>query len=131
MLELFLAQLKWSWLMRKRYLNKLIGGILITTIVFYGLFLSVHYIGGPTLQLGDRLDAIIVGYGLWTLVLFTAGSVNDSLQLEAQTCHLRATFFNFLRTTPGPNTLPILQILEIVVNPLGTLEHNFQKYGDC
>lgn len=31
----------------------------------------------------------------------------------------------------GPNTLPILQILETVVNPLGTLEHNFQKYGDC
>jgi ABC-2 type transport system permease protein len=98
MIELFLAQLKWSWLMRKRYLNELIGGILITTIVFYGLFLSVRYIGGPTLQLGDRLDAIIVGYVLWTLVLFTAGSVTDSLQIEAQTGTLEQLFL----TSYGP-----------------------------
>jgi cytochrome P450 family 110 len=30
----------------------------------------------------------------------------------------------------GPNTLPILQVLQAVVNPLETLEKNFQTYGD-
>jgi cytochrome P450 family 110 len=31
----------------------------------------------------------------------------------------------------GPKTLPFLQVLQTVVNPLETLEHNAQKYGDC
>lgn len=93
--------------MRKRYLNELIGGILITTIVFYGLFLSVRYIGGPTLQLGDRLDAIIIGYVLWTLVLFTAGSVTDTLQLEAQTGTLEQLFL----TSYGPQRVLFLRAI--------------------
>jgi cytochrome P450 family 110 len=31
----------------------------------------------------------------------------------------------------GPKTLPFLQVLQAIVNPLETLEHNAQKYGDC
>jgi cytochrome P450 family 110 len=35
-----------------------------------------------------------------------------------------------MKLPDGPKTLPILQIIQEVVNPLGTLEKNFQKYGD-
>ncbi len=31
----------------------------------------------------------------------------------------------------GPKTLPFLQVLEVIVKPLETLEKNVQKYGDC
>jgi len=68
MLDLFLAEFKRSWIEFIRYPAEVIGEY-ITTAVFYGLFLSARYIAGPALQFGDRLDAIVVGYVLWTLVL--------------------------------------------------------------
>ncbi len=85
MIELFFAELRRNWIQFTRYPTEAIGAVFITTLVFYGLFLSARYIAGPSLQLGDRLDAIIVGYVLWTLVLFSIGSISNTLQLEAQT----------------------------------------------
>jgi ABC-2 type transport system permease protein len=66
MLELFLAEFRRSWIQFIRYPVEAIGGIVITTSIFYGLFLSARYIAGPSLQFGDRLDAIVVGYTLWS-----------------------------------------------------------------
>jgi cytochrome P450 family 110 len=31
----------------------------------------------------------------------------------------------------GPTTLPIVQMMQAIVQPIKTLENNFQKYGDC
>ena len=85
MLELFLAELKRIWTEFIRYPVEAISGVIITTSLFYGLFLSTRYIGGSTLQFGDRLDGIIVGYVLWTLVTFIVFGIAISLQIEAQT----------------------------------------------
>lgn len=85
MLELFLAELKRSWIEFTRYPVDAVAGIFITTSIFYGLFLSARYIAGPSLQFGDRLDAIVVGYVLWTLVIFVVTSIVSILQIEAQT----------------------------------------------
>lgn len=93
-LELFLAELKRSWIQLIRYSTEAIGGIIITTTVFYGLFLSAQYIAGPGLQFGDRLDSIIVGYVLWTLVLFILGDIAGGLQSEAQTGTLEQLFLS-------------------------------------
>ncbi|MDY6783620.1 MAG: ABC transporter permease [Cyanobacteriota bacterium] len=94
MLELFFAELRRSWIQFIRYPFEAIGGIFITTIIFYGLFLSAQYVAGPNLQLGDRFDSIIVGYVLWTLVLFIATNLSSVLQLEAQTGTLEQIFLS-------------------------------------
>lgn len=84
MLELFLVDLKRTWTEFIRYPVEAISGIFITAFIFYGLFISTRYIAGSTL-FGDRLDAIVVGYVLWTLVTFIIQSIAFGLQIEAQT----------------------------------------------
>jgi ABC-2 type transport system permease protein len=94
MLELFLAELRRSWIQFIRYPFEAIGGIFITTTIFYGLFLSAKYVAGPSLQLGDRFDAIVIGYVLWTLVLFIAADLASVLQYESQTGTLEQIFLS-------------------------------------
>jgi ABC-2 type transport system permease protein len=91
-LKLFSAELRRSWTQFIRYPAEAIGGIFIITAAFYGLFLSAKYVAGPGLQLGDRLDSIIVGYVLWSLVTFILFSVAGALQNEAQTGTLEQLF---------------------------------------
>jgi ABC-2 type transport system permease protein len=90
--ELFLAELRRAWIQFKRYPAEAIGGVFIITSVFYGLFLSTQYIAGPGLKLGDRLDSIIVGYILWTMVTFILFDIAGNLQNEAQTGTLEQLF---------------------------------------
>lgn len=94
MLELFLAEFRRSWIQFIRYPVEAIGGVIITTSIFYGLFLSARYIAGPSLQLGDRLDAIVVGYVLWSLVTFIMTDIASGLQYEAQTGTLEQVFLS-------------------------------------
>ncbi|GAP98640.1 ABC transporter permease [Leptolyngbya sp. NIES-2104] len=101
MFELFLAQLKWSWIQYKRYAHEIFGGVIALTVTFYGLFLSVGYIAGGTVRFGDRLDAVIVGYILWSLIIFIMNGVNATLQREAQVGTLEQLFispFNVRKT---------------------------------
>lgn len=90
--QLFLAEFRRSWIQFRRYPAEAIGGIFIITSVFYGLFLSAQYIAGPGLSLGDRLDSIIVGYILWTIVTFILFDIAGNLQREAQTGTLEQLF---------------------------------------
>jgi ABC-2 type transport system permease protein len=92
--ELFGAELTRAGIQFRRYLAESIGGIVITTSVFYGLFLSSSYIAGPGFKFGNRLDAIIVGYVLWALVLFIVVSISGTLQREAQTGTLEQLFIS-------------------------------------
>ena len=94
MFELFLAEFRRSWIQFTRYSTEAIGGIIIITAVFYGLFLSARYIAGPGLQFGNRLDAIIVGYVLWTLVVFIMSDIAGTIQIEAQTGTLEQIFLS-------------------------------------
>jgi ABC-2 type transport system permease protein len=93
-MELFFAELKRNWIEYRRYPFEAIGGIFITTTIFYGLFLSARYIAGPALQFGDRLDSVIVGYVLWTLVLFIMANIGVVLQIESQTGTLEQIFLS-------------------------------------
>lgn len=94
MFEQFLAELKRIWSEFIRYPVDTISGILANLIVFYGLFLSARYIAGPSLQLGDRLDTIVVGYVLWTLVVFVIEGIAFGIQVEAQTGTLEQLFLS-------------------------------------
>lgn len=121
MIELFLAEFRRSWIQFIRYPAEAIGGIIITTSVFYGLFLSARYIAGPSLQMGDRLDAIVVGYVLWSLVLFVMTDIAGGLQYEAQTGTLEQLF---LSSYGAPSVFVVRAfaslLLRLAVN-LGTL----------
>ena len=94
MLRLFWAELKRNWLLFKRYPTEAISGVLGITIIFYGLFLSFKYVGGAGMQFGDRLDAVIVSYVLWSLTLFVIGDIAQGLQREAQTGTLEQIFLS-------------------------------------
>jgi ABC-2 type transport system permease protein len=94
MLELFLAEFRRSWILFVRYPIEAIGGIVFTTAIFYALFLSTRYIAGPASQFGDRLDAIVVGYVLWDLLLFIMTDITGRLQYEAQTGTLEQLFLS-------------------------------------
>lgn len=122
MLELFLAELRRSWIQFRRYPVEAIGGIIITTSIFYGLFLSARYIAGPSLQLGDRLDSIVIGYVLWTLVIFIIADIAGNLQYEAQTGTLEQLFLSrfgaikvFLMRTLASLSLQMVLILSILL----------------
>lgn len=94
MLNLFLAELRRIWTQFRRYPGEAIGGIIVTTMLFYGLFLGTRYVAGPGLQFGDRLDAIIIGYVLWTLVLFIIFDIAANLQIESQIGTLEQVFLS-------------------------------------
>ncbi|MBD2123120.1 ABC transporter permease [Trichocoleus sp. FACHB-262] len=94
MLNLFWAELRRSWIQFIRYPADAIAGIFIITLVFYGLFSSVRYIAGPTIQFGDRLDSAIVDYVLWTLLIFIMNDIAIGLQSEAQTGTLEQLFLS-------------------------------------
>ncbi len=94
MRELFWAELKRNWIQFVRYPVEAISGVVITTLIFYGLFLSARYIAGPNLQFGNRLDSIVVGYVLWTLVIFIVNDIAIGLQIEAQTGTLEQVFLS-------------------------------------
>lgn len=85
MIQLFFAELKRSWIQYIRYPVEALGGILITTFFFYALFVGAQYVAGPASQLGERLDAVVIGYVLWTLVIFVVNDIALNLQVEAQT----------------------------------------------
>jgi ABC-2 type transport system permease protein len=99
MLELFIAQLKWSSIQYRRYASEAIGGVIALTATFYGLFLSASYIGGGGVQFGDRLDSVIVGYVLWSLVIFIMGGIPGTLQREAQVGTLEQLFISPFNAT--------------------------------
>lgn len=94
MLELFFAELRRTWIQFKRYPFEAIGGIFIMTSVFYGLFLGARYVAGASFGIGDRFEAVVVGYILWTLVLFILSAIAIDLQSEAQTGTLEQVFLS-------------------------------------
>lgn len=85
MFNLLAIETKRTWLLYRRYPVELLGGLLMMFLTFYALFLGASYLAGTDFQFGDRLDGLVLGYGLWTLVLFNLSSTAAVLQVEAQT----------------------------------------------
>ncbi|NER80149.1 MAG: ABC transporter permease [Leptolyngbya sp. SIO1D8] len=93
-MDLLIGELKRTWIQFIRYPAEVIAGVAITTSVFYGLFLSAQYMAGPSFAFGDRLDAVVVGYVLWTLTLYIINDIAIGLQSEAQTGTLEQVFLS-------------------------------------
>jgi ABC-2 type transport system permease protein len=94
MVRLFLAELKREWILQLRYTVEIVSFVVGLVVVFYGLFQSAQYIAGPSVQFGDRLDSIVVGYVLWSLSIFILSDIAGGLQQEAQTGTLEQVFLS-------------------------------------
>lgn len=92
MLDLFWAEFRRSWIQFIRYPVEAVGGIFITTTIFYGLFASARYVVGDGISFGDRFEAIVIGYVLWALILAVMNDIAIGLQYEAQTGTLEQVF---------------------------------------
>src|SRR3954470_20646482 len=69
-------------------------GVVILIVVFYGLFLGSGYLVGPAAGFGERLDGIIVGYVVWTMMLHSLGSIAGEMQRDAQVGALEQVFLS-------------------------------------
>lgn len=94
MLNLLIGELKRTLIQFIRYPSEIIGGVIIITTVFYGLFLSTQYMAGPVTNYGDRLESVVVGYVLWTLALYIVNDIAINIQVEAQTGTLEQLFLS-------------------------------------
>ncbi len=94
MLNLLIGEMKRTLIQFIRYPSEIIGGVIIITTVFNGLFLSAQYMAGPAMNFGDRLDSVVVGYVLWTLALYIVNDIAFNIQAEAQTGTLEQIFLS-------------------------------------
>jgi len=122
MITLFLAELRRQWIHMRRFAIDAIAGILGIAVAFYGVFLTTKYVAGPAAQFGDRLDAIVVGYTLWSLVTFIIVDIAGGLQQEAFTGTLEQIFLTpftparvFLVRAMARLTVHLVQILTILL----------------
>lgn len=118
MLSLFWAELERQWIQLRRYATESIAGVIGLTVAFYGLFLTTQYVAGPVSQFGDRLDAIVVGYVLWSLVVFIVGSIAGGLQQEALTGTLEQLF---LAPYSAPQIFVVRALANLVIQLLQNL----------
>lgn len=127
MIDLLIGEFKRTWIQTRRYPAEVIGGVVILTAVFYGIFSSTQYVAGPMANFGERLDALVVGYVIWTLVLYIVNDIATNLQLEAQTGTLEQVFLSpfgapqvFLARAVASLTLRLLLIMVVLAIILAT-----------
>lgn len=94
MLELVSGELKRTWTLQRRYPLDLVVGLAMMGVTFYALFLGARYLAGPTTQFGERLDSLIIGYGLWMLVVISMNGIALLIQGEAQTGTLEQIYLS-------------------------------------
>ncbi len=94
MLRLVAIEFKRQLLMLRRYPMETAGQLAVIALIFYGLFLGARYVAGPTARFGERLDALVVGYVLWTLALFAIGDLSWGLMNEAREGTLEQVFLS-------------------------------------
>jgi ABC-2 type transport system permease protein len=78
----------------RRYLGESLIGLMVLTLIFYGIFLGSSYLAGPAAQFGNRLESLVVGFVAWTLVLSAFTSLASNISEEAQTGVLEQVFMS-------------------------------------
>ncbi|GIW33387.1 ABC transporter permease [Meiothermus sp.] len=94
MLQLITNEACRNLILFRRYLGESVASLVVLMLVFYGLFLGTRYMAGPTAQFGDRLDAMVVGFVLWTLILSSFAGLAQNLAEEAQTGVMEQVFLS-------------------------------------
>ncbi|MEM8502057.1 MAG: ABC transporter permease [Cyanobacteria bacterium P01_D01_bin.1] len=120
MLDLLIGELKRTWIQTLRYPSEVLGGVIILTAVFYGIFVGAQYMAGSS-AFGARLDSVVVGYVIWTLVVYIVNDIATNLQIEANTGTLEQVFLSpfgaprvFLARAIASLTLRFFLILSVM-----------------
>jgi ABC-2 type transport system permease protein len=85
LLVLYKAELKRTWVIQVRYLGNTLGGIISVAGIFFGLVLGAQFLAGPGAQFGERLESILIGYVIWSLLLSVITSMASGLEDESKT----------------------------------------------
>jgi ABC-2 type transport system permease protein len=85
MFDLLSVEARRMQILYRRYPLEAFGGILMTAVTFYALFVGARFMAGSAFRFGEQSDGLILGYGIWTLVLFNLNRIALVLQVEAQT----------------------------------------------
>ena len=99
---LLLAELRRMGTLYRRYPLEVISGVMVVALTFGLLLAGGYYLAGPEAQFGDRIESLIVGYWLWTLVLFALGDSAATFRTEALTGTLEQMYlspYGLLRIT--------------------------------
>lgn len=68
-----------------RYPVQTVSIVITVALLFYGIFLGASFMAGPGAIFGEQLDAIIIGYLLWSMSIFVLSSFSWELEQEAVT----------------------------------------------
>ncbi len=94
MLDLFWVEFTRGWLTLRRYPLELLGAVVSLSVFFLFIYLGARYLAGPGAGFGERMEDLLVGYLLWTLVLFAYSSLAFGLSEEASTGTLEQVFLS-------------------------------------
>jgi ABC-2 type transport system permease protein len=74
-----------------RYRANFLSGLALHTLTFYAIFLGANYMAGSA-NFGESLNAVVIGYSAWVLVIRCFGKTPRTIELEAATGVLEAVF---------------------------------------
>jgi len=83
-LVLFKTMLKQEFIVMRRYLFDTVAALIAIYIIFLLIFFGARALGGDVPGFGGTLDAIVVGFLVWTFALFAYSSFAQAMVREAQ-----------------------------------------------
>jgi len=83
-LVLFKAMLKQEFILMRRYLFDNTAALVAIYIMFLVIFLGAHGLGGDAPGFDGTLDAIVVGFLVWTFAIFAYSVLAQRMVREAQ-----------------------------------------------
>lgn len=95
MARLFVAELKHSWILFRRYPGEAVGQLVFLAALFYALFLGASYLAGSPFEVtSERVDVLVLSYILWMLVIASMSQIAYVLQEEAMTGTLEQLYLS-------------------------------------
>jgi ABC-2 type transport system permease protein len=101
MSRLFAAELRRYLIVMLRYPIESLAGIVLSTLIFVGLFLGGKYVSGPAGSFGQSAPALMIGYFAWLVLVSGLGYLAGEIESDAKTGVLEAVF----AATHSPVTL--------------------------
>jgi ABC-2 type transport system permease protein len=92
--RLFAAELRRKWTLYRRYPVEVATGLVMVGLTFVLLLAGGYYLAGPQAQFGDRIESLVIGYAIWTLVLFALGDSAATFRTEAMTGTLEQMYLS-------------------------------------
>lgn len=96
MLRLFMLEFWRVLRLQLRYPLEFLSGLLILTLLFYGLLVGAQYMTGVD-SVGDSLNGIIIGYGAWIIVMAGLNQIPTDITGESQRGTLESVFLSTYR----------------------------------